>query len=604
MQAIVLAAGMGSRLNRMTENNTKCMIDINGEKLIDRSLESLSIAGINKVIIVVGYQSDNLKKHLLEKWKHLEIVFINNDNYMTTNNIYSLYLAYDYLFLDDTVLLESDIIFDKNMIQDLIDDSRENLAVVDKYQDWMDGTVVKLDLDKIVSFIPKNEQSIETLQTSYKTVNIYKFSKLFLSTVYAPMLKIYCESISKNKYYEEILAVFSSMSPRSLSAFNAEKYKWYEIDNINDYRIASTLFSKEEDLYDDYSQRYGGYWKFPRLIDYYYLVNPYFPTAKILSDMSFQSSNLLCSYPSGKKTINNLISDIFNIDSENILVTNGSSESIAIFSNMIKNKSVGLFYPSFDEYENRLSNCNITKINSFLISEGDLIDSMKKMSKTNDYIVLVNPENPTGKLINSELILECLPSLKENNCILILDESFIDFSAKGRNFSLLDQKILNDNDNLVIIKSISKSFGVPGVRLGIVASSNKNFIKDMSLEMPLWNINSYAEKFLELLVNNMEEYLLSCKKLEISKNKMIDELKRIGIEVYPSDANYVLVQISKRYDSKKIVNKLLQKNIFIKSLNKKQGLEDKNFFRIAVKDDESNLYFCNTLNKVLGESDE
>ena len=173
MQGIILAAGMGKRLKELTADNTKCMIKVNGVTLIDRVLHQLQSLGLSRVIIVVGYQGKKLIDYIGTLGLQMPITFVENPIYDTTNNIYSLWLARDYLLKDDTLLLESDIIFEDSVIRSLVEDPRDTLALVDKYESWMDGTVVKLgDDDSILEFLPgKNINNSEKEQCN-KTVNI------------------------------------------------------------------------------------------------------------------------------------------------------------------------------------------------------------------------------------------------------------------------------------------------------------------------------------------------------------------------------------------------------------------------------------------------
>ena len=149
MQAIILAAGMGRRLGEYTKDNTKCMLPVNGVRLIDRLLSQLSKLELNRVVIVVGYQGQNLINYIGNKYEEqLKIEFVENPIYDKTNNIYSLALAKDKLQEDDTLLIESDLIFDDGMFSLLTENPYPNLALVAKYETWMDGTMVRLDDDQ------------------------------------------------------------------------------------------------------------------------------------------------------------------------------------------------------------------------------------------------------------------------------------------------------------------------------------------------------------------------------------------------------------------------------------------------------------------------
>ena len=122
MQAIILAAGMGKRLKDLTNDNTKCMIKVNGVTLIERMLKQLDELNLNQIVIVVGYQAQKLIEYISNLSIKTNIVYVTNDIYNRTNNIYSLYLAKEYLTKDDTLLLESDLIFEDKALERLVND--------------------------------------------------------------------------------------------------------------------------------------------------------------------------------------------------------------------------------------------------------------------------------------------------------------------------------------------------------------------------------------------------------------------------------------------------------------------------------------------------
>ena len=143
MQAIILAAGMGKRLKELTQNNTKCMVKVNGVSLIDRLLHQLEKQHLSRIVIVVGYEGQKLIDYIATLGIKTPISYVDNAVYDKTNNIYSLALAKNYLMEEDTLLFESDVIIDDSAIDELVKDPRDTLAMVDKYESWMDGTCVK-----------------------------------------------------------------------------------------------------------------------------------------------------------------------------------------------------------------------------------------------------------------------------------------------------------------------------------------------------------------------------------------------------------------------------------------------------------------------------
>ena len=497
MQALILAAGTGSRLGKHTKENTKCMLEVNGETLIKQALNELDNVGIKKLILVVGYKKDNLINHIGTQYKNITIEYVENPIYNTTNNIYSLYLAKDKLAEDDTILLESDLLFEEKIISRLINDERKSLAVVDKYQAWMDGTAVTLsENDDILGFYGKKAFRFQDVENYYKTVNIYKFSKEFSRDVYIPFLEAYSKAMGDNEYYESVLRVILMLEEQELKALKLDGEKWYEIDDVQDKANAEIIFatSAQEKL-QLIQSRYGGYWRFPELKDFCYLVNPYFPTFKMQEEMKAYFYELLSQYPSGQGTQRLLAGKMFKVEPENILVGNGASEIIRGLGKAIKG-TFGLAFPTFNEYPESIGYDRVVQMKpqneDFTYGIAEMIDLAQKC----DNLLLINPDNPSGNFISKDDLLKLAEKLQEMNKVFILDESFVDFSTTGEQETMITQDILDKYSNLVVIKSISKSYGVPGIRLGVVASSNEAIMSALGNEVSIWNINSYGEFFL------------------------------------------------------------------------------------------------------------
>ena len=238
---------MGKRLGKYTRSCTKCMVRVGNARLIDRMVAALKQAGIHKLIMVVGYEGEQLEAYLRETAKDMELVFIYNRDYQKTNNIYSLFLAKFELEKDDTLLLESDLIFDKNIISEIVKSPYDNMVTVAKYEHWMDGTVVLLDSERnIIDFVAKADFRYEEVEDYYKTVNIYKFSKEFSKKQYIPFLEAYIKAYGVNQYYELVLKILAHVQYSQLKAFVLEGYNWYEIDDVQDLRIAETIFAEDD----------------------------------------------------------------------------------------------------------------------------------------------------------------------------------------------------------------------------------------------------------------------------------------------------------------------------------------------------------------------
>ena len=603
MQAIILAAGMGKRLKELTKNNTKCMVEVNGEKLIDRVLRQLDKQNLSKIVLVVGYEGQKLIDHIntLSDIKTI-IEFIDNPIYDKTNNIYSLWLAKDELLSDDTLLLESDLIFEDKVLDNLINDPCDTIALVDKYESWMDGTCVMIDEDKhITRFISGKELNYDKTDKYYKTVNIYKFSKEFSKTHYVPFLEAYSKALGNNEYYEQVLKVISILDNKSIEAKPLNGEKWYEIDDVQDLDIAESMFASDEERNKKMASRYGGYWRYPKILDFCYLVNPYYPSKHMIEEMKASFEVLLREYPSGMRVNSLLASKNFGVKEEYISIGNGAAELIK--SVMQQQLGItGFIRPTFEEYPNRYSEENSVNMipdnNDYSYDENDVIEFFSN-NKVNN-LVVVNPDNPSGNYIKKEGLLKIINWTKENNINLLIDESFSDF-AEEENNTLLDNEILGNNEHLIVMKSISKSYGIPGCRLGIMASGNKELIANVKKDVAIWNINSFGEFYLQIAEKYKSDYQKGLKLLREERNRYIKELEKIkGLRVIPSQANYVMGELTNGMKANSLTESLLaHHNILIKDLSKKVNKE---YIRLAVRDTEDNDILIKALKEELNNA--
>ena len=599
MQAIILAAGMGKRLKEMTKNNTKCMVKVNGVTLIERMLRQIERLKLSRIIIVIGYEGKKLVDFIGTLGINTPIEYINNPIYDRTNNIYSLALAKEWLCKEDTLLFESDLIFEDSVLDALVSDPRDTLALVDKYESWMDGTCVKLnDEDDIEAFIPGKNFKFEEIRDYYKTVNIYKFSKSFSETHYVPFLNAYQAALGENEYYEQVLRVVTMLEDKKIKAKRLDGEKWYEIDDIQDLDIAESIFSPDEDERVKLLQkRYGGYWRYPKLLDFCYLVNPYFPPGKMRDELRANFDRLLTQYPSGMYVNSLLAAKNFGVHIENILVGNGAAELIKSLMSIIKGKT-GFIRPTFDEYPNRYdpesSVYFVPENPDYLYTADDVMDFFKDKDIRN--LVVINPDNPSGNYIAKLDLLRMVKWAADKGIRLIIDESFTDFADEEDN-TLIDQDILTANPHLFVMKSISKSYGVPGLRLGVLSSGDTETIALMKKDVSIWNINSFAEFYMQIEEKYKKDYISSLVKLRAERKRFQNELDKIvGVRVIPSQANFIMVKLDDGISPKELLKKLLIKHdLLIKELTTK--VNGNNYLRLAVRDTDDN----NKLIKALRE---
>lgn len=590
MQAIILAAGMGKRLKELTQDNTKCMVKVNGVTLIERMLRQLERQHLSRIVIVVGYQGQKLIDFIATLGVQTPIVYVNNPIYDKTNNIYSLFLARDYLCKEDTLLLESDLIFEDTVLAELVNDPRETLALVDKYESWMDGTCMKITPDdKITAFISGKNFDFKETADCYKTVNIYKFGRHFSENLYVPFLDSYSKALGDNEYYEQVLRVITILDEPEIrvkrlnSLRGGEKsLRWYEIDDIQDLDIAESMFAPNDDEKLALIQkRYGGYWRYPKLIDFCYLVNPYFPPQKLIDEVTANAKNLLTQYPSGMRVNSLLAAKNFGVHTENILVGNGAAELIKLLMQKLAGK-VGFVRPTFEEYPNRYdaaeSICFTPQNENFSYGVDDLINFFGDKEIT--ALVVVNPDNPSGNFIAKRELIRLIDWAAAKNIRLIIDESFVDFADE--NETLIEQKILDANKNLCVVKSLSKSHGIGGLRLGVLASGNVELVTVLKKDAVIWNINSFAEFYMQIFEKYKRTYFDALKRFREERERFSAELEKIsGVRVVPSAANFIMIELANHSARELCKNLLIRSNIFAKDLSEK--IRGKNYLRVAVR---------------------
>lgn len=599
MQAIILAAGMGKRLGEYTHDNTKCMLEVNGIKLIDRALICLHDIRVSRIVIVVGFKGQNVKNYVGCDYKGTPIVYVDNPIFDRTNNIYSLYLAREFMLQEDTILLESDLIFEPAVIRKLIDDSSPNIALVDKYESWMDGTVVTIDDEKrITRFIDKNRFQFEEIKSYYKTVNIYKFSKEFSSKYYVPFLAAYSTALGNNEYYEQVLRVILHLHDAPLKALPLSGEVWYEIDDVQDLDIASGMFAPtENEHYNAISSRYGGYWRYPQMLDFCYLVNPYFPPQRMIDEIKASFETLMREYPSGMRVNSLLASKNFSVKQEYILVGNGAAELIKAYMENWTGR-LGNILPTFEEYPNRKGDDDLVQFipqtEGFKYSSADVKSFFA--DKSIDTLLLINPDNPSGNYIPFDDLLDLIHWTKERGLQFLVDESFVDFANAEGQFSLFDNHILSANPHLVVVKSISKSYGVPGFRLGVLASGNTEVIAKLKKQVAIWNINSFGEFYMQIFEKYHKDYDIACERFREERELFKSELDVIPfLKVYDSQANYFLCKVTDRFTSHELALKLLKYNILIKDCGTKKAFGNSNYIRLAVRNRKDNHYLTEIL---------
>ena len=377
---------------------------------------------------------------------------------------------------------------------------------------------------------------------------------------------------------------------------------WYEIDDIQDLDIASSMFSPDDDEKVSLIRaRYGGYWRYPKLLDFCYLVNPYYPPRKLMDEIKANFETLLTQYPSGMEVNCLLASKNFGVRKEHILVGNGAAELIRCLMEEISGKA-GFIRPTFEEYPNRYDagqRIVFTPPNDDFSYTAD--DLMRYFGDREiDTLILINPDNPSGNYLTQKEVLRLAAWCADRKIRLAVDESFVDF-AQEENASLISEEIINRFPELIVVKSISKSYGVPGIRLGILVSSDERLIGRLKKKASIWNINSVCEFYMQIEEKYRKDYEESLSRIKESRRKFAASLGGIkALRVIPSQANYIMAEIVNGMTAKELTRRLLiGHNLFIKDLSGKIPDGERQYIRLAVRTEEDNRKLVGALCAIL-----
>lgn len=582
-KAIILAAGTGSRMEPFTQHTPKCLVPINGVTILNNMLAHLSDSGVEETVIIVGHLKERIYDTIGTSFNGMKVSYVESDRYATTNNIYSLWLAREHL-TEDIVLLESDVFFERLLLNHIFANGNRNVAAVAKHQSWMSGTVVSIDKKGNIQALLETRHQGPQFDYSkvFKTLNIYLLRRDFLRDEFVPHLEAFINAGDVNQYYEVIFHATAYSQQHSMTALLCDDIKWFEIDNENDRMTAEYIFASPEERYEIVAREHGSYWRYG-FTDHTYLYNLYFPPEGVFDHMQDHLHDLIESYPVAQDALAGLVGLIVNQPAQRIVVGNGASELIKIISGYLCNQLI-IPEPSFNEYANATPEGKITgfalKPPFFQLDVEEF--AAEALRCRADVAVVVSPNNPTSLLVPKADLLRLTEKLADQDCLLIVDESFIDF-AEDQDQAILENEIA-EHKNLAILKSMSKIYGICGLRLGYLLTVNQGFATAVRNKVPIWNINGFAEAFLRLLPLYRQDFIESCQKVRDDRDGLYQSLASIpGMTAYKPDANFVFCRLPDEALSGPEVSRRLfiEDNIYIKHCAGKPLPESNRYLRIA-----------------------
>jgi histidinol-phosphate/aromatic aminotransferase/cobyric acid decarboxylase-like protein/choline kinase len=600
-RAIILAAGKGTRLQPLTADVPKCLVEVGGVPLLQRALRALASQGVVEAVIVIGYGGDVIRDRIGSHFANVAIRYVDAPDFDTTNNIRSLWDARDYLD-QDILLLEADVAFDAAVVTALLRQPGSSAAVA-PYQRSLSGTVVRQnEHNDVTSFTLGAEQGPTfDLSTALKTVNIYLLREQLLRDAVVPCLCRAVEAGHVDRYYETVLQECVAKGKlTNLTAVDVSASRWYEIDDHRDLDAAEFLFRDRDAQYDRIQQLHGSYWRYG-FTDHSYLYNMHFPPPAMLEVFRDDLHEVVTNYPVGQKEVAHLAADWTGANPDNLAIANGAAELIKILGNQFMQR-LTIPTPSFNEYEAVIPGAGL---NRFPLTPGTFeldVDAFAEsaIQWQSDTAIVVTPNNPTALSVSREDILRLARRLEPQGCRLIVDESFIEFARAASEGSVEDA--IEHHPNLVVIKSLSKVFGIAGLRIGYLLSADRDLINAVRAALPIWNINGLAEEFLRTVGRYRAEFAASCDLTRSAAAQLHEDLRTLpGIDPIEPDANFILARLTDPLASAPEVARRLyiEHNILIKDCAAKSMPEAARYLRIASRTPEENSVLVTALAAVL-----
>ncbi len=590
MKAIILAAGYGNRMRPLTDNAHKTLLNIAGETIIGRILDGLCDNNITEFVIVTGYRSEELTDYCSTNYPNCSIQYVHNERYRETNNIFSMSLAFEQIDISsDIILIESDLIYEPPVIKRLLASHYANVALVDRYASGMDGTVVKVENNVITSVIPPHLQDAKfDFSDKYKTLNIYKFSKDFCNRVFKKLLTYYAKTINDNCYYELILGILIYMQQETIHAEILEGEKWAEVDDPNDLHVAEFAFDHKRRA-AILEEGFGGYWNYD-IIDFCFIRNMYFPNASVISEMRNNLPDLLHNYGSRQSLLDQKLAWLLLCDTSRLHALNGASQIYPLIKHRFAGKKALMPSPTFGEYPRIFPGAAV-----YGDAVGIDFEEIAAKSAGCDIVVFVNPNNPTGSLVDSKKIFDF--AARSPRKTVIVDESFIEFANCPSVLSLLEASPL---DNVIVIKSLSKSLGMPGIRLGYAYCCDPRFNEFIRDNLPIWGLNSMAEFAMEILLKHRKSLNQSFADTIRDREEFRSALSGLSCvkEVFPSAANFVLAALKDPTAASKMAESLLSRHsIYVKDISHKFP-DHGAYLRLAVRLPHENALLVKCLKEI------
>ena len=591
LHAIVLAAGRGRRMWPISRQRHKALLPIAGTTILERTLDSLAAVGVEETIVVTGFRADDVRNHITDRRPGTHVSWVHNPHYETTNNIVSLSLAFEGSSLEhDIFLVECDVLFETKALEALAARGHGNAALLAPYRPGMDGTVVSIE-DGIVTaaFPPEAQAAGFSFEGRWKTLNVYRFDRHFCRTVLAPAVRFHADRVNPNSFYEVVLARLGDLRPHRIVAECVTNEQWAEVDDANDLSVARYLFEPERRA-EILDRALGGTWNFP-LTDFSFMRNVHFPTDPMVAALRHALPDLLASYGSRQEVLNEKLGWFLGCNPGRLQALHGASQVFPFLPEVVAGRSVAVPSPTFGEYARAFPGAVI-----YEDGPGIGLAAVEEAAFAVDVVVVVNPNNPTGTTLPTRTVHAI--ARRHPRTTFLVDESFVDFSGERPTVGLLEDDPL---PNMVVLNSLSKTLGVPGLRLGYLYCADAAVVAAVGRRLPIWNLSAPAEAYLELLLKFRPQLADSIARTIGDRELFREQLAALDVvaEVYPSGANFLLVRLAGDPDVARRARRALLADAGIDVKDVTTRFPDRvPRLRVAVRDADDNRRFAEALANV------
>jgi histidinol-phosphate/aromatic aminotransferase/cobyric acid decarboxylase-like protein/NDP-sugar pyrophosphorylase family protein len=532
--AIILAAGAGRRLRPLTDHLPKALVEVNGTPILEGTLRHLAAFGVRDALVVTGAHAGAITGRFGDRFAGVRLRYIHNPRFAETNNIVSLDLALRSV-AGDLLLLEGDVLFEAAVLRHLLDAPGECVAAVDEFRVGMSGTAVTtadpdaLRRDRTGAItrvvLGRDQGAAFDRGAAFKTANLYRFSAEFVRSRLRPHLAAYLAGGATDQYYELALAAVALAGRGEVRAAHLGGLGWAEIDDPADLEAASYRFAGPDRRYETVCRSHGSYQRFG-LTDHAYLYNLHFPPESLIDELRGRLRELSENYPVGQGELAEVAARWTFAPAEWHAVGNGAAELIRAVGSLVRTGLV-VPVPSYNEFAHAAPPGMVHPVpldtDTFDLDPERLLAEVRRTGA--DWAVLVSPNNPTGRAVPRAVVLGLARDLERVGCRLVVDESFIDFCPGAAALSV--EEVLAEHPNLVLLKSLTKSCGCLGLRLGYALSADPELVASIRGRLPVFNVNGVAEGFLRLLPRYRPEFAAACSRVRAETDELYATLGRI-----------------------------------------------------------------------------